>query len=156
MCFGENPCCWVYLHFLQTMFHVLKFVHCMDHAFLVIFVMVLASRWNMVIPLMDCGFNMLWFQSHEMHACTTWWCSTSSCFPKCKAVGVTWLFTMMYPECWGKLQPGVSKLESAVQLVTARTSRTHVLPINVLTRVLTSWILALCPCASFQWGPQKS
>ena len=34
----------------------------------------LASTWNMVIPVIDYGFNMLWFQSHEMHA---WWCSTS-------------------------------------------------------------------------------
>ena len=31
-------------HFLQTMLHVLKFVHCMDHAVLAIFVVVLASR----------------------------------------------------------------------------------------------------------------
>ena len=43
-------------------------------AVLVIFVMGLASRWNMVIPMMDYGLT--WFQSHEMHACT-WWCSTS-------------------------------------------------------------------------------
>ena len=49
-----------------------KTMQCMNYAVLVIFVMVLASTWNMVIPVMDYGINMLWFQLHEMNACTTW------------------------------------------------------------------------------------
>ena len=35
-----------------------KTMQCMNHAVLVIFVMVLASTWNMVIPVMDYGINM--------------------------------------------------------------------------------------------------
>ena len=50
----------------------------------------LASRWNMVIPVMDYGFIMLWFQSHEMHACTTWWCSSSILKWACLFFGRRW------------------------------------------------------------------
>ena len=30
------------------------------------------------IPEMDSGINMLWFQLHEMNACTAWCCSSST------------------------------------------------------------------------------
>ena len=56
--------------FSFSMFHVLQVLHSMDHAVLVILEMVLTSRWNMVIPVMNSGFNMLWFHWHEMHAST--------------------------------------------------------------------------------------